>query len=144
MPATELAAAIMTHRARGETWTQVAAALGMHPVTLWRWRKQHAEPATSRRANPQWQRVEAEYGEPVRAVILGLRAIGYSWSTVAAALDISERTLVNWRRALGLPLDKRARQSDPEWTVVLAAEVTDWLRGTTGRHIITRARSNTG
>lgn len=39
------------------------------------------------------QRIEAEYGEPVKAVLQGFADMGYSYCTVAGILDIAPDTL---------------------------------------------------
>lgn len=53
------------------------------------------------------QTVEAEFGEPVRDVILGFRRDGHSWNTIAGAMDIAPETLRAWRHHLGLRVDRR-------------------------------------
>lgn len=48
--------------------------------------------------------IEAEFGAPLRDVILNLREVGggSTWRTVAGVLGISRNTLREWRRALDL------------------------------------------
>lgn len=122
MTPAELAAAITARRAEGRTWAQVAAALRVTPETLRVWRHRLGLPlGQGPRVNPpgrqtrRQRQVEAEYGEPLADVIRGLRALGYSWPTVAGALGISNRQLLIWRKQLGFPIDRTARQSDPDW-----------------------------
>jgi hypothetical protein len=62
----------------------------------------------------RWAAIEEEYGEPIRDVILGMRADGYLWRTIAGALGITERQLINWRVCLGLPLDQLDHKVDKE------------------------------
>lgn len=57
--------------------------------------------------------IEAEYGEPVRDVIQGLRAQGCSWPTVAGALGMDPKTLTALRRRLGMTVDG-TRQQDAD------------------------------
>jgi transposase len=52
--------------------------------------------------------VQDEFGEPVGELIRGLRAEGHSWGTVAGVLGVSASTLQEWRRALGLELNRHA------------------------------------
>lgn len=61
---------------------------------------------------PRWQEIEDEFGEPLADVIRGLREQGNAWRTVAGALNISRTTLCEWRRALGLSLNKNAKVFD--------------------------------
>jgi hypothetical protein len=61
-----------------------------------------------------WAGIEEEFGEPIRDVILGMRADGWLWRTIAGALGITERQLNNWRRCLGLPLEPHNMKRDPE------------------------------
>jgi len=60
-----------------------------------------------------WAEIEAEFGEPVRDVIVGLREQGNSWRTVAGALGTTLVTLQEWRKELGLPLDRSIQIYDP-------------------------------
>ena len=60
-----------------------------------------------------WARIEAEFNEPVRDVIVGLREQGNSWRTVAGALGTTLGTLQEWRKELGLPLDSSIQIYDP-------------------------------
>lgn len=53
-----------------------------------------------------WQQIEHEFDEPIADVIVGLREQGNSWRTVAGCLDVSRGTLQEWRKLLGLKLDK--------------------------------------
>lgn len=53
--------------------------------------------------------VEAEFGEPLKDIIIGLREQGNKWSTVAGAMDIQILTLLRWRRLLGLEVDPMKR-----------------------------------
>lgn len=62
----------------------------------------------------RWARIEAEYGEPIRDIILGMRADGYLWKTIAGALGITERSLNNWRQLLGIPLNPLDHKVDIE------------------------------
>ena len=57
--------------------------------------------------------VEAEFGEPLADTITGLRTQGNTWRTVAGALGVSLGVLVEWRKALGLPLNKHEQTYDP-------------------------------
>lgn len=69
-------------------------------------------PAHQRRL-ARWVAIEAEFGEPLRDVIVGLREQGNSWRTVAGTLDVSLAALQEWRKALGLPLDTHDKLRDP-------------------------------
>lgn len=60
-----------------------------------------------------WAEIEAEFGEPVRDVIVGLREQRNSWRTVAGTLGVSLSTLQEWRKELGLPLDRSIQIYDP-------------------------------
>ncbi len=60
-----------------------------------------------------WCEIEKEFHEPVADVIQGLREQGNSWRTVAGALGVSRSTLLEWRKELGLPMDKSAKVYDP-------------------------------
>lgn len=62
----------------------------------------------------RWTRIEAEYGEPIRNIILGMREQGYLWKTIAGALDITERQLITWRVLLDIPLNVRDHKVDME------------------------------
>lgn len=62
----------------------------------------------------RWARIEAEYGEPIRDIILGMRADGWLWRTIAGALGITERNLITWRVCLGLPLEPHNMKRDLE------------------------------
>lgn len=57
----------------------------------------------------RWGAIHAEYGEPVKDVIQGLRQQGATWRTVAGALDISQPTLLSWRHKLALPVDGKVQ-----------------------------------
>lgn len=61
----------------------------------------------------QWAAIEAEFDEPIADVIMGLRELGNSWRTVAGALGVHYGTLQEWRKALGLPMDKANKVYDP-------------------------------
>jgi len=123
-------------RAQGLTWAQIAQQLNIDPATCYRYRRRYNIPATPRISRQQ-ERVAREFDEPLVATITGLRAIGYSWATVAGALDVSLVTLLNWRKRLGLPIDRHAQQSDPDWLDAAATQIKlatdDWLRGASGR-----------
>lgn len=67
-----------------------------------------------RQMRDTWAGIEEEFGEPIRDVILGMRADGWLWRTIAGALGITERQLNNWRRCLGLPLEPRVVKRDME------------------------------
>jgi hypothetical protein len=58
--------------------------------------------------------IEAEYGEPAREVIEGLRAQGCSWQTVAGALGMDCKTLTHLRKRLGMLVDPSDRQMDAD------------------------------
>lgn len=62
-----------------------------------------------------WRAIEEEFGEPLKSVIQGLREQdkGNSWRTVAGCLGVSRCTLLEWRRALDLPLNKHGNVYDP-------------------------------
>lgn len=60
-----------------------------------------------------WRQLEAEFGEPLPDIIIGLREQGNSWRTVAGALGVSQDTLIEWRKALGLPIDPSSQVYDP-------------------------------
>lgn len=60
-----------------------------------------------------WQAIEDEFDEPLADVIAGLREQGNTWRTVAGALGVSLSVLVEWRKALGLPLNQREQTYDP-------------------------------
>lgn len=60
-----------------------------------------------------WQEIEAEFDEPIRDVIMGLREQGNTWRTVAGALGVSLSVLQAWRCALGLPLNRHEQTYDP-------------------------------
>lgn len=122
-------------RAQGQTRKQACSAVGIHPVTAWRWRGA-GRLADAHARSLRQRRIEAEFGEPLADVITGLRALGYSWATVAGALDITPRTLVTWRRQLGLPTDSRDRRADVDPVAEPARATYDWLRGTSHRHNI--------
>ena len=57
-----------------------------------------------KRIKRNWQRVEAEFGEPVKDVIVGLREQGCTWRSVALALEVHYETVKRWRQMLSLPL----------------------------------------
>lgn len=75
------------------------------------WRGQQ-NPGHQRRL-AQWRAIEEEFGESLADIIMGLRAQGNSWRTVAGALDTNLGTLQQWRHALKLPIDHRRKQYDP-------------------------------
>lgn len=115
---------ILALRQQGKTWRQVADHFGVTLETMRVWRHQLGLPVSKRvrivphdRPTRRMRQVEAEYGEPLPDVITGLRGLGYSWPTVAGALDMSTRHLIEWRRKLNLPVDRRDHRSDPEWEV---------------------------
>jgi len=62
-----------------------------------------------------WREIEAEFGEPIRDVIIGLREVdgGNSWRTVAGCLDICRTTLLEWRKALDIGVDTSDKRYDP-------------------------------
>jgi len=62
----------------------------------------------------RWAAIEDEFGEPIRDIILGMRADGYLWKTIAGALGITERQLITWRGLLGIPLNVRDHKVDIE------------------------------
>lgn len=66
-----------------------------------------------KRRTALWSAIESEFGEPVADVIQGLRNGGNSWRTVAGALNISTTTLREWRKVLGLEIDRNKRILDP-------------------------------
>jgi len=51
--------------------------------------------------------IEAEFDEPLREVIVGMREQGCSWSTIAGALGVSRRQVYVWRHDLGIKDDRR-------------------------------------
>ena len=73
---------------------------------------------TGRTIAKRWAAIEAEYGEPIRDIILGMRADGYLWQTIAGALDITERNLIYWRELLGIPLEPHNMKRDKELMVL--------------------------
>lgn len=54
---------------------------------------------------PRMREVEAEFGEPIRDVIVGLRETCITWRNVAGAMDIGFQTLREWRIRLGIAID---------------------------------------
>lgn len=69
---------------------------------------------TGERIAKRWAAIEEEFGEPVRDIILGMRADGHLWSTIAGALGTTERNLIYWRPLLGIPLEPRVMRRDLE------------------------------
>jgi len=64
----------------------------------------------------RWAEIEREYGQPLREVILDYRQDGNPWHVVAGALDCSYDALKDWRRKLGLEIDRRNKvYSDESW-----------------------------
>lgn len=137
-------AAIAGLRAQGLSWQRVAERLDCSDTHLLAARKRHGLPVNPRVHAParrplaasltyRQRASQAEFGEPLADVIIGLRDLGYSWATVAGAMDISCWTLYDWRKQLGLPTDRRDRRSDPDPTAEPLRHAYDWLRGTSGR-----------
>lgn len=74
------------------------------------WRGENNPGHQRRRA--LWRDIEREFDEPLRDVIAGMREQGNSWRTVAGALGVHRSTLLQWRKALRLPLDQHANVKD--------------------------------
>jgi transposase-like protein len=93
-------------RERGKTWQQIAADIGVNPLTVYRWRKRQGLPdkrlIAGRLVSARQRAVVAEFDEPIADTIVGLRNMGLSWADVAGAMDVPQWTLRDWRRSLGL------------------------------------------
>lgn len=59
-----------------------------------------------------WHQIEDEFGESIADIITGLREQGNSWRTVAGCLNTSSSVLLEWRKALGLELNKSQKIFD--------------------------------
>lgn len=54
--------------------------------------------------------VNATYYEKLQEEFRGLHGLGWTFRQIAAALNISERTVTAWREELGLPRRPRGRR----------------------------------
>lgn len=65
-----------------------------------------------KRSRRNWDRIEAEFEEPIKDVIVGLREQGCTWRSIALALEVHYETVKRWRRWLGLPLHTKVVWDD--------------------------------
>lgn len=69
-----------------------------------RWARARRKGAANWRARKQHQ-VEVEHdGLPLREVLEGYRRDGVPWKVIAGICEVSDKTLLAWRRALGMPV----------------------------------------
>jgi len=57
------------------------------------------------------ERIEAEFGEPLRDVIVVMREQGCTWGTIAGALGVSRSQVYLWRKGLGIEDHRRLRDA---------------------------------
>jgi lambda repressor-like predicted transcriptional regulator len=66
--------------------------------------------------------IEEEYGESLRDILIGFREQRCSWKTIAGALEVSQSTLLLWRRGIGLTSDGIRHYEDRESKVDVLAQ----------------------
>jgi len=53
------------------------------------------------------EEIEAEFDEPLREILIGMREQGCTWGTIAGALGVSRRQVYLWRKELGIEDGRR-------------------------------------
>lgn len=59
--------------------------------------------------------IEAEFDEPLKDVIVGMRVQGCTWRTIAGALGVSRTQIYLWRKEFGIEDTRRLRDAMSTW-----------------------------
>ena len=63
----------------------------------------------------RWKAIEREFDEPLADVIIGMRQQGNTWMTIAGILGCNYKTLIRWRKTLGLAVCRFDQFHDPDF-----------------------------
>lgn len=89
-------------RAQGSSWRDISETLDIKEITLIQWRRSLFIPIDSAKRGRNRagivREIEAEFDEPIRDVIVGMREQRCNWTVIAGVLGIGRNTLNRWRK----------------------------------------------